>query len=294
MNWSQRMNLAIAYIEENLCQELRVEDVAKKAFCSKYHFHRMFFARFKISCAEYIRRRKLTLAAADLINTDLNVLDVALKYGYESPNAFTRAFNKMHGVNPGVARSNSVSLSAYSKVFFPENSHSGEMMDYKIVERPEFRVLGKSKRFRFEQFVKEGPKFWKGYVTSDEYKKLSAINKGMPGEITGAPLLTVYFPKEDCSNDEFIDVLGIEAGSEIASQGFEAHDVPSARYAEFNCTYKTSMKTNRYIYGEWFASTGYERDSNKPDVVAYFPMPWRPMGEMHIRWWIPIKAANNG
>lgn len=289
MNWSQRMNLAIEYIEKNLIGVLSVDDVAKVACCSKYHFHRMFFAAFNITCAEYIRRRKFTLAAADLINTDKKIIDIALTYGYESPNAFTRAFRQVHQVNPSEVRSKTVRLRAYNKVFFPKDNIGGEKMDYSIVQIPQFRVLGKSKYFDFDDFVKNGAKFWKAYVASEDYQKLCSLNDGRPGEITGAPLLSVYLPKEGSKKHEFIDLLGIEATHEMDVDDFEIHSVSTATYAEFNCTYKTSMKTNRYIYGEWFSSGGFERDGSKPDIVAYFPIPFRPMGEMRVRWWIPVR-----
>ncbi len=161
-------------------------------------------------------------------------------------------------------------------------------MDYKIIERPQFAVVGRSKSFDFDEFVKSGSKFWKEYVGSNDYQKLLCLSDGRPGPRTDAPLLSAYFPKEDGKRDEFVDVLGLEATAEMDFNGFEVHTVPCAIYAEFNCTYKSSMKTNRYIYGEWFSSTGYERDGYKPDIVAYFPIPFRPMSEMRVRWWIPV------
>ena len=286
------MNLAIEYIESNLDSVLSIEDVAKVACCSKYHFHRMFFACFKVTCAEYIRRRKLTMAAVDLLKTDKSIFDIALKYGYESPNAFTRAFRNIHGINPSQARSGAATLSSYNRVFFPVEIQGGENMNYKIIEIPEFNIIGKSKSFEFDKFVKDGPKFWKEYVGSEDYQKLYGLNNGRPSPTTNSPLLSVYFPKENGKRDEFIDVLGMEVTSEFVPSEFEVHfevhTVPSATYAEFNCIYKTSMKTNRYIYGEWFPSTGYERDGNKPDIAAYFPIPFRPISEMCIRWWIPV------
>jgi AraC family transcriptional regulator len=248
----------------------------------------MFFASFNITCAEYIRRRKLTLAAVELSKTDKSILNIALNFGYESPNAFTRAFRNIHGINPSEIRSGASRLSSYNRVFYSSENKGGKKMDYKIIEVPEFNVVGASKKFEFEQFVKDGPKFWKQYVGSEDYQKLYRLNDAKPGQRTNAALLSAYFPDENGQRDEFIDVLGIEASSEIESSGFEVHKVPSSTYAEFNCTYKTSMKTNRYIYGEWFSSTGYERDGNKPDIAAYFSVPFRPMSEMRVRWWVPV------
>jgi len=288
MSWAERMNLAIDYIEENLNGQISIDDVAKKASCSKYHFHRVFFSYFNVTISDYIRKRKFTLAAVDIVSSKVNIVDVALKYGYDSPNAFTRAFRKIHGKNPSEVRSSQIEIATYCRVSFPLEERGIEKMDYKIVEKPSFDIVGKSKRFKFDEFVKEGPKFWKKYVGSDEYKRLCQMTNGRPGLVSGAPLLTTYFPKEKNKLDEFVDVFGIELNSDSTAKPFEVHSVPSATYAEFNCTYRNSMKTNRYIYGEWFSATGYERDGDKPDVVAYFSMPYRHFSEMGIRWWIPV------
>ncbi|KZN29664.1 AraC family transcriptional regulator [Pseudoalteromonas luteoviolacea] len=288
MTWSQRMNWAIEHIESNLDNDLSIDDIAKVACCSRYHFHRMFFAYFKITCAEYIRRRKLTLAAVELLNTNESIVDIALKFGYKSPNAFTRAFRNIHGINPSNARKGGSSLSSYKRAFIPEDDKAGESMNYKIIEVPEFNLIGRSKSFEFESFVKSGPKFWKEYVGSKDYEKLIQLNNGRPCPITNSPLLSAYFPKENGKQDEFLDVLGVETSSRDRLKGFETFTIPSSTYAEFNCTYKASMKTNRYIYGSWFSSTGFEREHNKPDIVAYFPIPFRPMNEMCVRWWIPV------
>lgn len=288
MDWSQRMNLAIEYIENNLEREIAIDEVAKIAYSSKYHFHRMFFASFNITPAEYIRKRKLTRAAAELVSKDVRVVDVAVKYGYDSPNAFTRAFRKLHGLNPSKVRSSQVKLAAYNRVTFHSQARGKDVLDYCIVEKSAFEILGKSKDFEFDQFVKEGSKFWKNYVGSNDYKLLWDLGNGRLGPVSASSLMSVYFPNEEGNEHAFTDVLGIERTPEIESHKFDTFIVPSATYAEFNCTYQTSMKTNRYIYGEWFAATGYERDGNKPDIAAYFPMPFRPMKDMGIRWWIPV------
>jgi AraC family transcriptional regulator len=282
------MNLVIEYIEDNLKGEIDMDKMAKIACSSKYHFHRMFFAMFGVTPAEYVRKRRLTMAAVELASGDERVIDIASRYGYDSPNAFTRAFRNMHGINPSKARLFQVKLVTYNRASFHLESKGGKMFDYRIIEKPAFKVLGKSEEFEFEKFIKDGSKFWKKYVSSDEYKLLWELTNGRCGPVAQAPLMSVYFPKENTSRHCFTDILGIEATSNIVSNEFDVYSVPSATYAEFNCTYQTSMKTNRYIYGKWFASTEYERDGNKPDIAAYFPMAFRSVKEMGIRWWVPV------
>ncbi|TQV75553.1 AraC family transcriptional regulator [Aliikangiella marina] len=291
MDWSQRMNLALDFIENNLDADISIDEVARKAYSSMYHFHRMFYAQFNTTPAEYIRRRRLTKAASEVVLGNTKIIDIAFKYGYESPNAFTCAFRNIHGVTPSAARSGQVKLKAFRRASCKFNSKGKPMLDYRIIEQPAFEVLGKSKNFEFEEFVKQGPKFWKDYVSSSEYQALYEITNGRAGLVSDAPMMSVYFPNDSGSRDLFTDVLAIEKPVEVDNKSFEVFKIPKATYAEFNCTYQTSMKTNRAIYGDWFNATGYERDGNKPDVAAYFPIPFKPMKDMGVRWWIPVKVT---
>lgn len=104
MEWIERLNKAINYIEENITKEIEYEQVAKIACCSTYHFQRMFAYMADVPLSEYIRRRRMSLAAVELQNDDKKIIDVALKYGYSSPTAFNRAFKSIHGVAPSVIK----------------------------------------------------------------------------------------------------------------------------------------------------------------------------------------------
>ncbi|MCY7765291.1 helix-turn-helix transcriptional regulator, partial [Bacillus inaquosorum] len=88
MDSLKRMNRALTYIEENLTNDIDFKEVAKIAFCSDYHFKRMFSFLAGISLSEYIRRRRLTLAAFELKDSNVKVIDIAIKYGYNSPDSF--------------------------------------------------------------------------------------------------------------------------------------------------------------------------------------------------------------
>jgi AraC family transcriptional regulator len=289
MEWSERMNAAIDYIEKNLDDIISINEVAKKANCFSFHFQRMFFAIMGITPAEYIRRRRLTLAATELATGNEKVIDIALKYGYESPNAFTRAFRNMHGINPREVRTSGVKLSAYHRVSFHVKIKGGNDMDYRIIEKPAFDLVGKSKKFTNEEFFKKAPKFWKGYVNTDEYQKLWGLTNGKWGQVTEVPLMSVYLPDDNGKQDSFTDILGMEKPVETDSGKFNVFKIPAATYAEFNCTYQTSVKMNRFIYGEWLPSTGYERDEKKADIAAYFPVAFMTIKGMGVRWWIPVR-----
>ena len=292
MSWPERMQRVIEYFEENLAAEINIDQAARLACCSKFHFHRVFYSMFGVTPADYVRKRRLTVAATELNSGKSKVIDVATKYGYESPNAFTRAFKNLHGINPGKVALGGSKIRAYRRASI--KYEGGETVQYTIVQKSAFMLMGKAKHFTFDQFVKQGSKFWKEYTGSDAYKALWNRTKGVAGNVSGAPLMSVYFPDEASNTDAFTDVLGVEVTPDSDSDKSLLYQVPAATYAEFSCTYQTSMKTNRYIYGQWFAATGYERDADKPDIAAYFPVAFRPMKEMGVRWWIPIINTKSG
>ena len=287
MDWSARMNAAIDYIEENLVDEIDFTKTAEKASCSAIHFHRMFFAVNCITPVEYTRRRRLTLAARELTSGNAKVIDIAMKYGYDSPDAFTRAFRNLHGITPTAARKPGVKLTSYPRISFHIELKGGSDMDYKIVEKPAFDLLGISRRYGVAdgEIYREASKFWGEWVVTEEYQRLWALTEWKLGPVTEAPIMSAYLPNENDTWDPIVNAMGIEKTDNMETKGFKVFHIPAATYAEFNCTLDTSTETNKRIYSEWFPSTGYERD-HKADVEAYFQMPLSP--RIYARWWIPI------
>ena len=142
MDWLVRMNNAMEYIEDNLADEISYEKVAQIACCSTYHFQRMFSYITNVPLSEYIRRRRLTLAAFELQTSDIKVIDVAIKYGYESPEAFSRAFKNLHGVMPSSARDMGISLRAYPRMTFSISIKGDIKLDCRIEKRESFDMFG--------------------------------------------------------------------------------------------------------------------------------------------------------
>ncbi|MEF2966278.1 AraC family transcriptional regulator [Paenibacillus sp. M1] len=142
---------AIDYIEAHLESEIRLE-VAKTALSSKFHFQRMFHALTRFTVTEYIRNRRLTLAAEALAGTNVKVIDIALRYGYDSPEAFTKAFIRLHGVSPSAAKKNGVKLKAFPKISFQIQIKGETEMNYRIVEEKGYTVVGKDVVIRSDAY----------------------------------------------------------------------------------------------------------------------------------------------
>lgn len=288
MEWSERMNAAIDYIEDNLADGIDLTEAAKKACCSLFHFQRMFMVIIGVTPSEYARRRRLTLAARELTSGSVKVIDLALKYGYDSPDSFSRAFRNVHGITPQAARAPGVKLTAFPRISFSIELKGGNDMDYKIIEKPVFDLLGRGRKFTTangENFVKI-PQFWQEFMKTKEYPELCGLSGGKPGEITGSAMLGSCLPNEKGEWDPFIYALGIEKPKGIKSSGYETYHILAATWAVFDCNIDNLQDVTKRIFSEWFPSTGYEHDM-KPDIEVYFPEDPRAK-VMQCQIWIPV------
>ncbi|MBE5892894.1 MAG: AraC family transcriptional regulator [Lachnospiraceae bacterium] len=147
MNWVIGIQKAIDYIEEHLTENIDYEMVAAQSFSSAYHFQRVFSILCGFTLGEYIRNRRLSLAGTELATTDIKIVDVALKYGYESPDSFAKAFQKFHGVLPSQARNCGCNLKSFSRLVLKISLEGGNIMNYRIEEKPEMILTGYKRRF---------------------------------------------------------------------------------------------------------------------------------------------------
>jgi AraC family transcriptional regulator len=288
MEWSDRMNAAIDYIEENLAGEIDFSVAAEKAACSLFHFQRMFMVIIGITPVEYARRRRLTLAARELTSTNIKIIDLALKYGYDSPDSFTRAFRSVHGITSKAARAPGVKLTAFPRISFNIVLKGGNDMDYTIIEKPAFDILGRSRKFRTvngENFIKI-PQFWQEFMATPDYKTLMDLTGGKPGAVTGGGCLGVCFGGEDTNWDPFSYGIGIEKPAKNSPVKFELIPVPAAAWAVFDCTLDNLQDVTKRIFSEWFPSTRYEHDK-APEIEVYLPGDFSNT-EMKCQIWIPV------
>ena len=267
------MNAAIDYIEENLAGEIDFSEAAKRACCSTFHFQRIFFVVTEVTLAEYVRRRRLTQAARELTSGNTKVIDIAVKYGYESPDAFTRAFRNLHGVTPMAAREPGVQLVAFPRISFHIELKGGNDMDYRIIEKPAFDVIGTARKFTTvngENFVKI-PQFWDEFTDLKEYQELGNLSEGKPGPITGGDCLGVCIAGE--AMEVFTYAIAIEKPEEANTAGFDVIHITAATWAVFESIGrmpKAIQDVTVQIFQEWFPSTGYEHDA-KPELEVYLP-----------------------
>lgn len=177
MDWLDRMNRAMDYIEENLDAEISYDTIARIVNCSTFYFSRMFSFITGVPLSEYIRRRRLTLAAFELQTSDVKIIDVAFKYGYESAGAFGRAFKNLYGMLPSTLRAVGTVLTAYPKMTFTLSIKGGAGMDYRIVQKEAFEIFGVYKEvgMDMEQTFLDVSEFEKSGVTDGTWDRINAI-----------------------------------------------------------------------------------------------------------------------
>lgn len=298
MDWLKRMNGALDYIEENLAGEIDLHTVSGLACCSVYHFQRMFSFMTDVPLSEYIRRRRLTLAAFELQQSEIKIIDLSLKYGYDSPEAFTRAFQKMHGVTPTLSRRKGIALKSYPRLSFHITIRGAEEMNYKIIDKQAFTVFGVEELVPTEngENLKIIPQMWQRLMndgTVDRIGRASGrvCNEGSKGIM---PVNAVMCYREEGPGKFPYMICGFmpESGI-IGEENFKAVEIPALTWAIFTTEEHTKDQTVaqiqglwKRIYTEWFPMSSFEP----------FPGPQFEMygvaesGMDYSEVWIPVVA----
>lgn len=264
MEWLKNLNDAIKYIESNLTEEISYDKAAMIAGCSTSYFQRLFTYISGISLSEYIRRRKMTQAAFDLQTSQMKVIDVALKYGYDSPTAFNRAFKSVHGITPVAARKNNTKLSSYLPIMLSVNVSGGKNMPYQIEEKDGIRAIGYRIPItvNIEENQKIIPKFWKETLEHGKIEELLAIKDETVEGILG---VTDYTDAQG-----FYYYIAVTSNKRPIN-GMHEIEIPAHKWAVFSSDgpYKENIQNiyHRFLT-EWLPFSGY-RYAEVADVEVY-------------------------
>lgn len=297
MDWIVGMQRAIDYIEAHLTEEIDYEKVAAESFSSSYHFARVFSILCGYTLGEYIRMRRLTLAGAELADGKKKVIDVALKYGYDSPDSFAKAFRAFHGMSPSEARINGKTLKSFSRLSIKISLEGGSVMNYRIEEKEQMILTGYKRRFTGvpgERFKQEEEM----YVTT---RPLQYILQGLSGDVVntfdivtniddeGYDFYIASQLNEYCRNN--LNKRGI-LGEECAKY-FENVTIPKGTYAIFEterCRFPTAvfLDLRKRIVSEWLPSSGYQL-ANAPELLLTHWYEGEMKHQRYCELWLPIE-----
>ena len=282
MEWIERFNNVINYIEENITQQIDYGEIAKIACCSSYHFQRMFTYMAGIPLSEYIRKRKMSLAAVDLQSGNEKVIDIAGKYGYNSPTAFNRAFQSIHRISPSAVKSGNAYVKSFPPLSFKLVVKGVEELNYRIEAKEAFRIIGVSaplsKELEENFFVI--PQMWQNCVINGTIEKLSQMISTSPTGLLGISV---------CNDTEQWKYFIAVATSQVCPE-FEEHTVPATTWAIFpgTGTNQSVQELERRIFTEWLPTSGYEY-GNAPDIEVYInPDPENTVFEV----WVPVRKKS--
>ncbi len=283
MEWMEAIGKAIQYIEEHITEELSVEKIARYVNISTFYFQKGFSMLCGFTVAEYIRNRRLALAGNDLAIGDEKVIDIALKYGYDSPDSFTKAFVRFHEVTPSQVRKGQMTLKLFAPLKIKISLEGGYLMEYKIMKKEAFTVIANAKMFSYERAMEVVPQFWQ-----EHYKE----GKGQ----TVMGMYGINFD-EEMKGDTFEYMIAdpYNPVNEVP-KGFVIRTIPSFTWAVFPC--KGPMPTalqdvNTKIFSEWLpALKEYEFAAGY--CVEYYDDPTKyAKGTMDENYyceiWIPVR-----
>ncbi len=295
MEWLDRLNEALTYMEDNLEGEISYEKAARLAGSSMYHFQRMFSYISGIPLSEYLRRRRMTKAALDLQQGG-KVLDIALRYGYESPTAFNRAFQSVHGVTPSAAQKQNTVLKAFQRISFQISINGDVEMEYRIVKKDAFRIVGVREPLRIAplpekskigkdfdpndvaESFKRVPMFWQESAQNGKIAQICGMLDNEPKGLLGV---------SDCSDSGGSNFYYIAASTDRAiPDGMYECIIPAGTWAVFSGSGAPSsiQDLQKRIYAEWLPSSGYEW-ANAPDIEVYLDD--NPT-HMNYEVWLPV------
>lgn len=303
MDWIKGLQRSIDYIEAHLTKTIDYESVASQSFSSSHHFQRVFSILCGFTVGEYIRNRRLSLAGTELATSDAKVIDVALKYGYESPDSFAKAFKKFHGILPSEVKKGGGNLKSFSRLVLKISLEGGTLMNYKILEKPEMVLTGFKSHFYGVPYGKEREKQeGKLFETTRAKQWILRGAKGASSD-TGTDMCLItnvsddgydfYYAAElekyERENMYNTAVTGFEYMKEF---GFKNITVPKQNYAVFtteNQSYPVAdyMDIRKRIVSEWLPANDFEI-ANAPEISVYHWFPKDKREKRFIEIWLPI------
>lgn len=288
MDWLKGMNDVVKYIEENLTHQIQYETLSRIVGCSVYEFSRIFSFMAGMSISEYVRRRRLSQAVFDIQNGDEKIIDIAMKYCYESPTTFTRAFKELHGTTPSTVRKMSIPLKTYPPITFLLTIKGVNAMEFRVEKKESFQIVGLSGYEDAE--CRPGDTLtplWREFM--DNYNSCLWNGGGINNYYT-APFWQVaaYYFQSDGGKTKAI--IGAEyKGKKPDDMTIET--IPAATWAVFPIVSPTGIDCVPAAYTrimtEWFPASNYRRDESVPSLEVF---PDGNANSMDYTWeiWIPV------
>lgn len=295
MEWTESLRSAIDYMEKNLLEDIRAEDVAEQVHISSFYLQKVFRIMTGYSIGEYIRFRRLYLAALEVVQDDEKIIDIAYKYGYETPESFTKAFSRFHGVSPARIKKKPDHIKMFLPLKIRIEVKGGNDMDVVVEKMNSFKVIGFDKVFETETAQEEIPKYWTKFQKQYIMPLLWMGKK--PKTAIEETILRCRIAEFGICIDDMEEkgkfrymIAGRYDGGEVP-EGMKVYEFQDMEWAKFRCVGPMPgalHALNNQIFKEWLpGNPDYE-------VAQYVNIEWYTKGDMSAAnyesgVWIPVK-----
>lgn len=283
MEWTECISKAISYMEDHLTEKLTMEEISREAMVSPFYLQKGFSMLCGFTVGEYLKKRRLTLAGSELAATDRKIIDIALKYGYDSPDSFTKAFTRFHGATPISVRKGETMIKSFAPLKIKLTLEGGYTMDYEIVKKEQFTVIGVSKVLKYEDAAVKISQLWADFSQS-----------GKQNEICSMYGVSI---DKDMGNNEFEYLIADNYNpvKEIG-EGFVTKIIPEHTWAVFACTGKAShalQDVHQKIFSEWLPGCKDYEIAAGYNIEMYNDPAEYPLGveddSYYSEIWIPVR-----
>lgn len=292
MEWIESLKRAIRYMEEHLLEDISANEVANAVYLSPFYFQKGFKIVTGYSIGEYIRCRRLYMAGLDIIANKEKIIDLAYKYGYDTPESFTKAFSRFHGISPSQMKKDITKIRTFLPLTITISIKGGNDMDFVVEKMEAIKLIGYEKNFSYETSYQEIPKFWSEFCNNCQNKEYEentqkVIEECMIGEF-GACIGDKKNEKEFCYM-----IAGKYKGQTIP-EGMKIFEIPAFEWAKFRCigSMPQALQTvNTKIFREWLpGNPDYE-------IVTEINIEWYSCGDCNAPdyesgIWIPVKRKS--
>ena len=283
MEWMKAISEAVDYIESHISDEITADDVANSVCISTFYFQKGFSMLCGYTIMEYIRNRRLALAGVALADSEAKVIDVAMQYGYDSPDSFTKAFTRFHGITPSQVRKDKTMIKSFAPLKLTISLKGSYLMDYRITKKDSFTVIGSAKEFSYEHAKQEIPAFWQEHYATGKGQHVCGmfginIDEQMGHEKFEYVIADIYNPVTDIP------------------EGFVTKTIPAFTWAVFPC--KGAMPNslqdvNTKIFSEWLPALKEYEFAAGYCIEMYDTPDKYPKGTQDENYyaeiWIPVK-----
>lgn len=290
MEWTECFRKAIDYMEEHLLEETGAEEVADEVHMSPYYFQKGFKIMTGFSIGEYIRCRRLYLAALDVLAGKDKVIDLAYEYGYDTPESFTKAFSRFHGVSPMQLKKDPSRIKTFLPLRITVSIKGGNKMDFTVEKMGTMRMIGFKKVFSYENSYQEIPGFWDEFVENCQKgaydrETMQVIKEAVVG------MYGICIDDMPGENSFHYMIAGVYAGK--VPEGMKVFEIPPMEWAKFPCTGPLPgalQSLNTQIYKEWIPGNPHWEVAEGIDIEWYSCMGDTKAYDYESAIWIPVKS----